>query len=87
MPSTDLHGMTKARAEAEVRHFLMRHRGHSQVKIITGRGHGNRAMTPVLREHIRKWVQANREDLEVQQVEVDKSSKGGALIVHLCKRS
>ena len=87
LPPKDLHGMSPTRAKAEVERFLLMARGHSQVKLITGRGHGNRAMEPVLGKHIHKWLPANKERLGVQQVEFDKSSKSGALLVYLRKRS
>ena len=86
MPSTDLHGMTKARAEAAVERFLMMVRGQSPVEIITGKGHGNKAMEPAVGKHIHKWLKANGDRLGVQQVE-DKMRRAGVLLVYMRKRS
>ena len=84
-PSRDLHGMTTTRAVTEVERFLGMTRGSHQVKLIAGRGHGNRSMEPILLKHIHKWLLANKERLHVQQVQV--TSHRGALLVTRCSSS
>lgn len=80
----DLHGLTAVEAQKRLELFLhaARVRGLPWVRVVTGRGLGNRDGQPVLRERIETWCRsAAGRERGVRQVE--RAAKGGALDLSL----
>ena len=83
----DLHGLPPERALRRLAQELhaTRVRGESCLRVITGRGWGNREQKPILRKRVEAWLRgAEGERFGVSDVRV--TSKGGALDVRLRAR-
>jgi DNA-nicking Smr family endonuclease len=80
----DLHGCSRPEAERLLARELhaCRVRGARRLTVITGRGYGNRAQEPVLRDHVEGWLRGpTARGLGVTGFE--RVHRGGALEVHL----
>ncbi|MEM7309802.1 MAG: Smr/MutS family protein [Planctomycetota bacterium] len=82
--SVDLHGLTPDQALRRVAQGLhaARVRGSRSVRVITGRGWGNRTQTPILRKQVEAWLRGpDGKRMGVRNVRI--GAKGGALDVDL----
>lgn len=83
-PEIDLHGLRPEAAQARLQQGLhgARIAGHGTVRVITGRGWGNREWKPVLRDRVEAWLRsADAKRYGVQSFQ--RASRGGALDVRL----
>jgi len=76
----DLHGLRPAQALRRLAQTLhaARVRGLSEVRVITGRGWGNRTREPILRGQVEAWL-AGPEARALGVVKSEVVAKGGAL--------
>ena len=79
----DLHGLRPEQALRRLEQELhaARVRGERTLRVITGRGWGNRAQKPVLRGHVERWLANEGPTFGVLAARV--VAKGGALDVEL----
>jgi DNA-nicking Smr family endonuclease len=80
----DLHGFSRPEALRRLAQELhaCRVRGARRLTVITGRGFGNRAQEPVLRDHLEAWLRGpEARGLGVKGF--DRTSRGGALEIAL----
>lgn len=80
----DLHGLSPERALRRLAQELHAARvsGETRLRVITGRGWGNREQKPVLRKRVEAWLRGpDGRGFGVSDVQV--TSKGGALDVRL----
>jgi DNA-nicking Smr family endonuclease len=78
----DLHGLMPSTALKRVAQALhmARVKGATELFIITGRGLGNHAQEPVLREKVEKWLRGP-EGRRAGAGTFERRNKGGALLV------
>ena len=83
-PEVDLHGLTPDQALRRVRQGLhaARVRGRRSLLVITGRGWGNLAQTPVLRRRVEVWL-GGAEAAALGVLGFSVTARGGALEVRL----
>jgi len=84
MDELDLHGSAPEGAVRRLRQELhaCRVRGRTALRVITGRGWGNRRQQPVLRGHVETWLRSpEARTLGVRSFR--RVAKGGALDVSL----
>lgn len=82
--SLDLHGLAPAQALRRVEQALhaTRVRGGRRLRVVTGRGWGNREQKPILRAKVEAWLRGpGGARFGVARVQV--AQKGGALDVDL----
>ena len=82
----DLHGCAPSAAVRKVERALhsARLRRIGWVRVITGRGLGNKAQKPILREHVAAWLRGDGGRFHgVADVQVELASGGGSLRVRL----
>ena len=79
----DLHGVRMDRVDSRLEQFfhMARQDGQRRGEVITGRGWGNSSGIPVLRKHVEKWLDTNKDRFGLVQKE--KTSGGGAILVTL----
>jgi len=82
--SVDLHGLRPEQALRRLAQELhaLRVSGAVRLRVITGRGWGNREQKPILRGHVEEWLRGpEAARFRVERVQL--ASKGGALDVTL----